>query len=147
VRRIKQDEFTTEDTEDTEKKEELVDIGEGVSGAIIDAGLKVHRTLGPGLMESAYEQCLAYELGQRGVAARRQIALPIIYEGARLDAGYRLDMVVEDSVIVEIKAVEALTALHEAQIMTYLKLSGLRIGLLVNFNVLLFKNGLKRFVL
>jgi GxxExxY protein len=124
-----------------------VEIGEGVTGAIVDAGLKVHRTLGPGLMESAYEQCLAYELNRRGVAVRRQIALPIIYEGVRLDAGYRLDMVVEDTVIVEIKAVDALTALHEAQIMTYLKLSALRIGLLVNFNVLLFKNGLKRFVL
>jgi GxxExxY protein len=124
-----------------------VEIGEGVTGIIIDAGLKIHRTLGPGLMESAYEQCLAYELGRRGLAARRQVALPIVYEGVRLDAGYRLDMVVEDTVIVEIKAVDALTALHEAQIMTYLKLSALRIGLLVNFNVLLFKNGLKRFVL
>jgi GxxExxY protein len=124
-----------------------VDIGEGISGAIIDAGLKVHRTLGPGLMESAYEQCLAFELERRGVVARRQVALPIIYDGVRLDAGYRLDMVVEDTVIVEIKAVEALTASHEAQIMTYLKFSALRIGLLVNFNVFLFKHGLKRFVL
>jgi GxxExxY protein len=124
-----------------------VDIGEGVSGAIIDAGLKVHRALGPGLMESAYEQCLSYELGQRGVAARRQVALPIIYDGVRLDAGYRLDMVVEDSVVVEIKAVDALTPLHQAQIMTYLKLSGYRTGLLINFNVVLFKDGLKRVVL
>ncbi|MDB5482189.1 MAG: hypothetical protein JWO83_3242 [Caulobacteraceae bacterium] len=139
--------FTTEGTEDTEEEEELVDARDAVTGAIIDSGLKVHRTLGPGLMESAYEQCLAYELGRRGVTARWQIALPIVYDGLRLDAGYRLDMVVEDTVIVEIKAVDAVTALHEAQLMTYLKLSAMRVGLLINFNVLLFKNGVKRFVL
>lgn len=134
-------------TEDAEKEEELVDARDAVTGVIIDSGLKVHRTLGPGLMESAYEQCLAYELGRRGVTARRQIALPIVYDGVRLDAGYRLDMVVEDTVTVEIKAVDAVTALHEAQLMTYLKLSAMRVGLLINFNVLLFKNGVKRFVL
>jgi GxxExxY protein len=124
-----------------------VETRDRVTGAIIDAGLRVHRTLGPGLMESAYEQCLAYELDRRGIVARRQISLPIVYDGVRLDAGYRLDMVVDNRVIVEIKAVDALTTLHEAQLITYLKLSGMHIGLLINFNVLLLKSGIKRFAL
>ena len=118
-----------------------------LTGEIVDAGLKVHRTLGPGLLESVYEHCLAYEFEMRGIAARRQVALPIVYDGVRLDAGYRLDMVVEDAVILEIKAVDELTRLHEAQILTYLKLSGYRLGFLMNFNVPLFKRGLKRMAL
>jgi GxxExxY protein len=113
----------------------------------VDAGLKVHRALGPGLLESTYEHCLAYELHSRGLSLARQVALPIEYDGARLDAGYRLDMAVEDLIIIEIKAVDQLTRLHEAQILTYLKLSGRRLGFLMNFNVVLFKHGLKRIVL
>lgn len=111
---------------------------------IVDAGLKVHRALGPGLLESVYEACLVHELGLRGLTVRRQVPQPLEYEGLRLDAGYRLDLLVEDRVIVEVKAVEALSRLHEAQLITYLKLSGLRLGLLVNFNVVLFKDGVRR---
>lgn len=115
--------------------------------SIVDAGLKVHRALGPGLLESTYEHCLAHEIGVRGLTMRRQVALPIIYDGTTLDAGYRLDFLVGESVIVEIKSVETLTRLHEAQMLTYLKLSGLRLGLLMNFNVPLFKSGIRRMAL
>ena len=114
--------------------------------AIVDAGLSVHRALGPGLLESTYEHCLAYELHKRGLSVSRQVPLPIIYDGITLDAGYRLDLLVGDQIVLEIKAVEALTRLHEAQVLTYLKLSGRRLGFLMNFNVELFKNGLKRLV-
>jgi GxxExxY protein len=107
----------------------------------VDAGLKVHRALGLGLLESAYEHCLAFELTQRGVRIRRQIALPLVYEDTRLDAGYRLDLIVGEAVI------DALAPIHDAQLLTYLKLSGLRLGLLMNFNVVLFKQGLKRLIL
>jgi GxxExxY protein len=109
--------------------------------------LKVHKALGPGLLESAYEHCLAYELGSRGIPVLRQIALPIVYEGVRVNAGYRLDMVIGDSIIIEVKAIDQLTRLHEAQLLTYLRLSGLRLGFLMNFNVELFKTGLRRLVL
>lgn len=118
-----------------------------VTGEIIDAGLKVHHSLGPGLLESAYEHCLVHELQNRGLAVRRQIALPIVYEGLTLEAGYRLDILVEESVVVEVKAVDTLTKLHWAQVMTYLRLSGFRIGLLLNFNVTLFRDGVKRLAL
>jgi GxxExxY protein len=114
---------------------------------IVDAGLKVHRTLGPGLLESVYEHCLAHELRKRGVAVERQLSLPIVYDGERLDAGFRLDIVADNRIIIEIKAVDALTRVHEAQVLTYLKLSGHRLGLLMNFNVELFKHGLRRLVL
>jgi GxxExxY protein len=120
---------------------------EMLARTVIDAGLKVHKALGPGLLESAYEHCLAHELGARGVALRRQVVLPILYEGAVLDAGYRLDLLIEESIIVEVKAVDTLARVHEAQILTYLKLSGCRIGFLMNFNVPLFKQGVKRLVL
>jgi GxxExxY protein len=106
--------------------------------------LKVHRALGPGLLESAYEHCLAYELTSRGVLLARQVPLPIVYEATRLDAAYRMDIVVDDAVVIEIKAFEALTRLHEAQVLTYLKLSRKRVGFLMNFNVELFKDGLRR---
>ena len=114
---------------------------------VIDAGLKVHRALGPGLLESAYEHCLAYELLFRGLSVRRQVSMPIMYGDVALDSGYRLDLLVDEQVIIEIKAIEALTPLHEAQVLTYLKLSKLRLGLLINFNVALFKQGLKRLAL
>ena len=122
------------------------DRAEMAASAAIDAALKVHKVLGPGLLESAYEHCLAYELVERGVLVERQVVLPITYETTRLDARYRLDFVIDHVVIIEIKAVEALSAIHQAQLMTYLKLSGIRLGLLMNFNVLLFKQGLKRVV-
>ncbi|MBV9510919.1 MAG: GxxExxY protein [Caulobacteraceae bacterium] len=120
---------------------------ETVARAVVDAGLKVHRILGPGLLESAYEHCLTHELHARGLAVRRQVMLPIVYEDVALDAGYRLDILVNDQIIIEIKAIEALTRLHEAQIITYLRLSKLKLGFLMNFNVPLFKDGLKRVVL
>ncbi len=114
---------------------------------IVDSGLKVHRTLGPGLLESAYEHCLAHELKARGLLVSRQIALPITYEGETLDVGYRLDLLVNDLVIIEVEAVEALTRLHEAQMLTYLRLSGRRLGYLMNFNVPMFRTGVRRLVL
>ena len=98
------------------------------------------------MLESAYEHCLARELQIRGLAVRRQVALPIVYEGAKLESGYRLDLVIDDALVIEVKAVEALTRLHEAQVLTYLRLSGHRIGFLMNFNVTLFKQGVRRLV-
>jgi len=118
-----------------------------VTRDIIGAAVEVHRVLGPGLLESAYEVCLAHELAERGLAVDRQRALPVLYKGVRLDCGYRIDVVVNDLVIVELKAVEELTSVHEAQILSYLKLSGLPAGLLINFNVKLLKQGIRRFVL
>jgi GxxExxY protein len=103
-----------------------------LTGAIVDTALKVHRAFGPGLLESAYEQCLAHELTLRSIRVRRQVALPIEYEGLRLDAVYRLDLVVGERVIVEVKSAEALSRLHEAQLLTYLKISKLKVGLLIN---------------
>jgi GxxExxY protein len=120
---------------------------ENAARASVDAALQVHRALGPGLLESAYEHCLAFEIARRGLAVQRQLALPIVYEGERLDAGYRLDLVIEGTVIIEVKSIDALAPIHDAQVLTYLKLSGLRVGLLMNFNVALFRQGLKRFVL
>lgn len=120
---------------------------EAVARQSIDAALQVHRALGPGLLELAYEHCLAHELAQRGAKVQRQLALPVVYEGERLDAGYRLDLVVDGSVNIEVKSLDALAPIHDAQVLTYLKLSGLRIGLLINFNVVLLKRGLKRLVL
>ena len=120
---------------------------EALGAAIVDAALKVHRALGPGLLESVYEHCLVHELGLRGLRVERQTALPIVYQGMTLKKGYRLDLVVEGKVIVEVKAVDALTRVHESQVATYLRLSELRLGFLMNFNVPLFKQGLKRIVL
>jgi GxxExxY protein len=118
-----------------------------VARTVVDAGFKVHKTLGPGLLESVYEHCLVYELEARGLSLQRQAALPVRYGDVVLDAGYRLDLIVEDVVIVEIKTVEALTRLHEAQILTYLRCSGCKIGFLMNFNAVLFKQGIRRLVL
>jgi GxxExxY protein len=117
---------------------------EEIGASIVDAGMKVHKTLGPGLLESVYEQCLAYELEERGHSVHRQVQLPIVYGTLKLDGAYRIDMVVDDVVIVEVKAVDALTAVHHAQLLTYLKLSDRRLGFLMNFNAALFKQGLKR---
>jgi GxxExxY protein len=101
---------------------------EKIARDIVDCGLKVHRTLGPGLLESAYETCLAHEIGSRGHSIRRQVALPVVYEGLKLEAGYRIDLLVADRVLIEVKALDALLPIHQAQVMTYLKLSGIRLG-------------------
>ena len=114
---------------------------------IIGAAIEVHRTLGPGLLESAYEECLCRELTVRGVPFARQVALPVEFKGLRLDCGYRLDLLVEKKVVVEIKAVESLLPIHEAQLLTYLKLGGWKVGLLINFNVPILMNGIRRRVL
>lgn len=116
-----------------------------ISGTIVDAAMKVHRVLGPGLLESAYEACLIYELRKRGLKPASQVALPLIYDGQRSEAGYRLDLLVEDAVIVELKAIDAILPIHEAQVISYLKLSGKKLGLLLNFNVLQLKDGIQRF--
>lgn len=115
--------------------------------AIIGAAIEVHRMLGPGLLESAYEECLCRELNLRELNYERQVPLPVVYKGLKLECGYRLDIVVNRSVILEIKSVEALSPIHEAQLLTYLKLSGIRVGLLLNFNSIVLKDGLKRFVM
>jgi len=111
-----------------------------------DAGLKVHKTLGPGLLESAYEECLFYELSNAGIKVEKQKALPLVYEEVKLDVGYRVDLMLEWKFIIEVKSVEALNDLHLAQILTYLKLSNCKLGLLINFNSVLFKNGVKRVI-
>lgn len=117
-----------------------------ISGAVVDAAMKVHTALGPGLLESAYAACLRHELIKRGLSVTSEVPLPVVYDGIKLDAGYRLDMVVEDTVVVELKAIEALAPIHQAQIISYLKLSGKPIGLLINFHSLHLKDGIKRFV-
>ncbi|WP_172358913.1 MULTISPECIES: GxxExxY protein [Thermoleptolyngbya] len=115
-----------------------------ISGQVIGAAIAVHRELGPGLLESVYEACLVHELRQRGVQIEQQIPQPVIYKGLQLECGYRLDLLVENRVIVELKAVETLLPIHEAQLLTYLKLRQLRLGLLINFNVPILKHGIKR---
>jgi len=114
---------------------------------IIGAAIEVHRHLGPGLLESAYETCLAYELEQRGLIIERQKALPLIYKEIRLDQGYRMDLLVAQKVVVELKVVEQFTPVHEAQVLSYLRFSGCKVGLLINFNVKLLKDGVRRFVM
>jgi GxxExxY protein len=113
---------------------------------IIGAAIEVHRALGPGLLESAYEACEAFELGERGRMVARQVPLPLVYKSVKLDCGYRLDLLVDELVIVEIKAVEALSDVHKAQLLSYLKISGLNVGLLINFNVKMLKHGIVRVV-
>jgi len=113
---------------------------------IIAAAIDVHRALGPGLLESTYEACLAFELAQRGLEVERQRALPLTYKAVRIDCGYRIDLLVEGQVIVELKSVQALEPIHEAQMLSYLKLSGCHVGLLINFNVKRLKDGLRRLV-
>ena len=113
---------------------------------IIGAAIEVHRALGPGLLESSYEACLIYELLQEGIKVERQKAIPIQYKDVKLDCGYRLDLLVEEKIILEVKSVDELTKVHEAQLVTYLKLSGCQVGLLMNFNVRILKQGIRRIV-
>jgi len=120
---------------------------EAIASQIVDAAVKVHKTLGPGLLESVYEICLCHELAMRGIPFRRQLDLPVCYEGIRLESGLRIDILVDDCVVVELKIVEKLLPVHEAQLLTYLKLSNNRIGFLLNFNVPIMKHGIKRLVL
>jgi len=120
---------------------------EDIFKLILDCAFKVHSALGPGLLENAYEECLMYELIESGLKVERQKPLPLIYKEVKLDAGYRVDLLVEDCIIIEVKAVDDLSHIHLAQILTYLKLSKYKLGLLVNFNVKLLKHGIKRVIL
>lgn len=117
-----------------------------ISKIVFECALKVHKTLGPGLLESAYEECMFYELKKFNLKVEKQKALPLIYEEVKLDVGYRIDIIVEDKFIVEIKSVEALNDVHLAQLLTYLRLSNCKLGLLINFNVKLLKDGVRRVV-
>ncbi|MFZ1935383.1 MAG: GxxExxY protein [Thermoguttaceae bacterium] len=117
---------------------------EKLTEAIIGAAIDVHKQLGPGLMESVYEECLCYELSVREIAFQRQVSLPVRYKKVKLDCGYRMDVVVEETVVLELKAIEQLLPLHEAQLITYLKLSQKPVGLLINFNVPVLKDGIIR---
>jgi GxxExxY protein len=117
-----------------------------ITRRIIGAAIEVHKTVGPGLLESAYQACLAFELREGGLKVEEQIALPVVYKNVSLDCGYRIDLLVKSEVVVEIKAIEALAPIHEAQLLSYLRLSGKRVGLLINFHVRMLKDGLKRIV-
>jgi GxxExxY protein len=125
-----------------ERPEPIDQTIEQTGGQVVDAALKVHKALGPGLLESAYEHCLAHELTMRGLCIQRQVHLPITYESQLLEEGYRIDLLVRRSVVVEVKALEALLPIHQAQLLIYLRLSSCRLGFLVNFNVPLLKQGL-----
>ena len=118
-----------------------------LTGQIIGAAIEVHKALGPGLLESAYEECLCHEFHLRQMHYKRQHALPVEYKGVKLDCGYRIDLLVEDLVILELKSVESLDPIHEAQLLTYLKLTGLKVGLLINFNVPVLKQGIRRLMM
>jgi GxxExxY protein len=114
---------------------------------IIGSAIEVHRHLGPGLLESAYEECLCFELNRTGLDFKRQVPLPVVYKSVRLDCGYRIDIVVERRLILELKAIERLMAIHEAQVLTYMRLSGIHTGLLLNFNTPVLKDGIRRLML
>jgi GxxExxY protein len=118
-----------------------------VGRAVMDAAFAVHRALGPGLLESVYEVCLSEELGQAGLVVERQVGIPVAYGEARLDVGYRIDLLVNKSVVVEVKSIDALASIHTAQLLTYLRFSGLRLGYLINFNTVRLKDGFRRLVL
>lgn len=122
-------------------------VGEKITEEVIGAAIEVHKTLGPGLVESAYEECLCHELHLRGIQFQRQMDLPIVYKGVKLQSGHRVDIVVDDTVVVELKSAENILPIHEAQLLTYLRLSGRRVGLLINFNVPVLKDGIVRRVL
>ena len=118
-----------------------------VSRLVLDAAMTVHTALGPGLLESTYQACLAQELRNRGMTVRSEVPVPVVYEGIKLEVGYRIDLLIEDLVVLEIKSVEAIAPIHEAQLLSYLKLSGQSLGLLLNFNVVHMKDGIRRFVM
>ncbi|HLY62631.1 MAG TPA: GxxExxY protein [Terriglobia bacterium] len=118
-----------------------------LTAKVIGAAIEVHRGLGPGLLESAYEECLCHELNLAGMTFKRQVSLPVVYKGVRLDCGYSLDVVVEGKVLLELKTVDRLLPIHEAQLLTYLRLAQIKTGLLLNFNVPVLRDGIKRMVL
>ena len=126
------------------KEEDSTNQIDRIAKEVVDAAFKVHCALGPGLLESAYEACLAHELTKRGYSAERQKPQPVIYEGLEIEVGYRLDLIVENLIIIELKAVEQLAPIHQAQLLTYLKLSNKQLGFLINFNVPLIKDGIRR---
>ena len=134
-------------TTESQRHREIENEKDPRTSAIIGAAIEVHRQLGPGLLESAYEQCLCHELHLRGLPFRCQIDLPVSYKGLQLDCGYKIDVIVNDEVIVELKSVEKILPVHEAQLLTYLKLSGKKVGLLINFNSSLLTQGIIRRVL
>lgn len=117
-----------------------------VTGAIVDAATKVHTALGPGMLESVYEKCLRHELTKRGLKVESQVWLPVLYDGVEIEGGYKIDLLVENCVVVELKVVEQVLEVHKAQLLSYLKLSGRSVGLLINFNVVHLRNGIKRLV-
>ncbi len=131
--------------EQAESAEVHIEIND-ITERVIAAAIAVHRELGPGLLESAYETCLSYELAERGLKFERQKGLPVYYRGVRLECGYRIDLLVEEKIVVEVKAVEKFELLHEAQLLSYLKLSNCQVGLLINFKVKVLKNGIRRLV-
>lgn len=118
-----------------------------ITEKIIGCAIEVHKNLGPGLLESAYEECLFYELKNSGLEVKKQLALPLVYKEIKLDAGYRIDLLVENKVIVEIKSVDAIAEIHKAQLMTYMKLANIKVGLLMNFNVTRLKDGIVRWII
>lgn len=122
-------------------------VDNAITREIIGAAIEVHRQLGPGLLESAYEECLCHELTARKVSFERQKPIPLVYKDAKLDCGYRLDILVEGKIVVELKSIDGLGPIHDAIVLTYLKLSGHKLGLLINFNVTLLKDGIKRFIM
>jgi GxxExxY protein len=134
-------------TTEAQRHREIEDGKDPRTSPIIGAAIEVHRNLGPGLLESAYEECLCHELHLRGMDCKRQVPLPVLYKGLKLDCGYKIDLIVQDEVVVELKAVERVLPIHEAQLLTYLKLTGKRVGLLITFNVPLLTQGIIRRVL
>lgn len=146
VRRNINNNLTTIDTMDTQLTQDLDSLNE-LARKVYFCALRVHQNLGPGLLESAYEECLYYEIQKDGLFVEKQKSLPLVYEEIKLEVGYRLDLIVENKLILEIKAVEALNPVHLAQLLTYLKLSKYRLGLLMNFNVAKLKDGVKRVIL
>ena len=130
----------------TEKKLINMEINQ-ITEKIIGCAIEVHKQLGPGLLESAYEECLFYELINKGLNVKKQLALPLVYKEIKLDAGYRIDLLVENKVIIEIKSVDAIADIHKAQLMTYMKLANIKLGLLINFNVLRLKDGIVRWII
>ena len=134
-------------TTEAQRHREIENERDPRTAPIIGAAIEVHRHLGPGLLESAYEECLCHELCLRGLRFKRQVDLPVCYKGILLDCGYKMDVIVEDQVVLELKALQSLLPIHDAQLLTYLKLSGKHVGLLINFNSPLLSHGIKRFVL
>ena len=150
-REVIQVEVNHQDTKDTKSRLDQFDSlparTEEVAREIVDAAIKIHKALGPGLLESVYEICLCHELAKRNIPFQRQLGLPVVYEDVRLETGFRIDVLADDCVVVELKTVETITPLYEAQLLTHLKLSGKRLGFLLNFNVPIMKQGIKRCVL